>query len=180
MDEAIAAVAKTDTGVVAMKVMAGGFRSLKPTDPNFEKLHRDGAMLAALKWVLKRPNITTTIPSMTDMDQLDENLKAMGNAFSEKDEKLLARQLEHIRPIYCSMCGQCEGTCQKDLQVANTLRILTYADGYGQFALARERFQELPAHHAAVRCGDCTECTVHCPFGVRVSDRMARAQELFA
>jgi predicted aldo/keto reductase-like oxidoreductase len=78
------------------------------------------------------------------------------------------------------MCGQCDGTCAQGLQVANMLRILTYADGYGQFALARERFQELPATHAAVRCGDCSECTVHCPNGVQVSARLARAQELFA
>lgn len=180
MDQAIQTAAKAGIGVVAMKVMAGGFRSLKPTDPTYDKLHRDGALLAALKWVINKPGVSTTIPSMTDMDQLDENLKAMGNAFSASDEKLLARQLDHIRPFYCRMCGKCEGTCQKGLQVADTLRVLTYADGYGQFALARERFQELPAHHAAVRCGDCAECTVQCPFGVRVSDRMARAQELFA
>jgi predicted aldo/keto reductase-like oxidoreductase len=180
MDEAIAAVAKTGTGVVAMKVMAGGFKSLKPSDPTYQKLKRDGAMLAALKWVINRPNISTTIPSMTDMDQLDENLQAMGNAYAAGDEKLLAAHLEMIRPLYCNMCGQCEGTCQKGLQVANTLRILTYADGYRQFGLARERFKELPARHAEVRCGDCAECTVKCPFGVQVSSRMARAQELFA
>ncbi|HEY1987300.1 MAG TPA: aldo/keto reductase [Terracidiphilus sp.] len=180
MDEAIATVAKTGTGVVAMKVMAGGFRSVKPSDPTYERLHRDGAMLSALKWVLKKPHIATTIPSMTDMDQLDENLRAMSEAYSARDEKILAAHLEQIKPLYCRMCNQCEGTCQKGLHVADTLRILTYADGYGQFALARERFQELPARHAEVRCGDCAECTVQCPFGVRVSDRMARAQELFA
>jgi predicted aldo/keto reductase-like oxidoreductase len=78
------------------------------------------------------------------------------------------------------MCGECDGACQKGLPVANVMRILTYADGYRQFGLARERFQELAAGHRAVRCGDCGECTVQCPHGVRVSDRMARAQELFA
>jgi predicted aldo/keto reductase-like oxidoreductase len=180
MDQAVQTASKAGIGVVGMKVMAGGFRSLKPTDPIYDKLHRDGALLAALKWVINRPGVSTTIPSMTDMDQLDENMKAMGNSLSAGDEKLLAEHLEQIQPFYCRLCGKCEGTCQKGLQVANTLRILTYADGYRQFALARERFQELPAEHAAIRCGDCTECTVNCPHGVRVSDRMARAQELFA
>jgi len=180
MEKAIAAVAATGTGVVAMKVMAGGFRSLKPTDPVAAKLHRDGAMLSALKWVLSKHNIGTTIPSMTDMDQLDENLRAMSEPFSTRDEKILSAHLEQIKPLYCRMCGQCDGACQKGLQVADTLRILTYAEGYGQFALARERFNELPAHHATSRCGDCTECTVNCPHGVRVSERISRAQELFA
>jgi len=180
MDEAIAAVAKTGTGVVAMKVMAGGFRSVKPADPIYEKLHREGAMLAALKWVLKRPNISTTIPSMTDMDQLDENLQAMAHPFAPSDVKLLAAHLDKISPLYCRMCGECDGACQKGLPVADVLRFLTYADGYRQFALGRERFKELSAEKAAVRCGDCGECTVKCPFGIEVASRMARAQELFA
>jgi predicted aldo/keto reductase-like oxidoreductase len=77
------------------------------------------------------------------------------------------------------MCRKCDGACQKGLPVSDMLRILTYADGYRQFALARERFQELDAKHITVRCGDCDQCTVQCPNGVRVSDRMARAQELF-
>jgi predicted aldo/keto reductase-like oxidoreductase len=180
IEQAIAAAAKSGMGVVAMKVMAGGFRSIKPGDPLYKKLQQDGALLAALKWVINKPNVATTIPSMTDMDQLDENLKAMAHPFSTSDEKLLAARLELIRPLYCRMCGQCDGACQKGLPVADVLRFLTYADGYGQFALGRERFLELTSEQAAVRCGDCAECTVNCPHGVHVSDRMARAQELFA
>ena len=180
MDEAIATAAKAGMGVVAMKVMAGGLRRQKQGDPLYKKLTQDGALLAALKWVIHKPNITTTITSMTDMDQLDENLKAMGNPFSAGDEKLLTAHLDAIRPLYCRMCGQCDGDCRKGLPVADVLRFLTYADGYGQFALGRERFMELSAEHTAVRCGDCAECTVKCPHGVEVQSRMARAQELFA
>jgi aryl-alcohol dehydrogenase-like predicted oxidoreductase len=180
MAQAIDVAAKAGLGVVAMKVMAGGFRSMRPGDPNSSRLAKDGAMLAALKWVVKDPNIATTIPSITGMDQLDENLKAMAAPFSEGDQKLLASQLELIRPLYCRMCGKCEGTCAQGLSVADVLRCLTYADGYGQFALARERFLELPSGRANARCADCRECTVSCPFGVQVSTRIARAQELFA
>ena len=179
-DEAIAAVAKTGTGIVAMKIMAGGARAHRPGEQVDPRMQREGAMLSALKWVLHKPNIHTTIPSMTDMDQLDENLRAMAEKFAPADEKTLAAHLDRISPYYCRFCGECDGACQRGLEVANTLRILTYAEGYGQFALARERFNELPAHHATARCGDCTECTVQCPHGVRVPERITRAQELFA
>ena len=179
-DEAIAAVAKTGTGVVAMKIMAGGARARRPGEKVDPRMQREGAMLSALKWVLHKPNIHTTIPSMTDMDQLDENLLAMAEKFAPVDEKTLAAHLEKIAPYYCRFCGECDGACKKGLEIANTLRILTYAEGYGQFALARERFNELPAHHATSRCGDCAECTVNCPHGVRVAERISRAQELFA
>jgi predicted aldo/keto reductase-like oxidoreductase len=163
-----------------MKVMAGGIRRVRPGDKMYEKLTQPGALLAALKWVVNKPYVATTVPSMTDNDQLEENLKAMGNPLSAGDEKLLAAHLEMIRPVYCRMCGECEGTCKKGLPVADVLRCLTYAEGYGQFALGRERFIEAMAGRAGASCGDCAECTVECPHGVHVADRMAQAQGLFA
>jgi len=180
VDDLIAKATTAGLGVVAMKVTAGGGRGLRGDTSNAAILQRPGAMTAALRWVLKNPGIATTIPSMTDMDQFEENFKCMPARFSAEDEKTLAAHLERIRPLYCSMCGSCEGACPKGLPVADVLRFLTYAEGYGQFALGRERFLGLPAEMAAVRCGDCTDCAVKCPHGVRVPERLARAQELFA
>jgi len=102
----------------------------------------------------------------------------MQYAFNAIDAGILTAHLERIRPLYCRMCGACEGKCREGLPVADVLRCLTYADGYGQFALGRERYLELA--QAPVRCADCAGCTVDCPHGVHVARRMARAQELFA
>ena len=179
MNDVIDAAAKAGKGVVAMKIMAGGFRRPQPGNVVQEKLKRGGAMLAALKWVVRNPNVHTTVPSMTDMDQLDENTRAFGQPFAAADEKILALQLDHIRPMYCRMCGECEGQCRQGLPVADVLRFLTYADGYGQFALGRERFLQLDAAHTAVRCNECPGCTVECPYGVHVAQRLIRAQDLF-
>ncbi|HMD70378.1 MAG TPA: aldo/keto reductase [Bryobacteraceae bacterium] len=178
---AIAEAAKAGKGVVAMKVMAGGLGRGRggAANPNAERFKQPGAMAAVYRWVTRNPNVSTTIPSMTDIEQVAENIRAGSQAFSPADEKLLAERRELIRPYYCNVCGECEGACRKGLPVANMLRFVTYADGYGQFALGRERFLELSAEHTAVRCGDCSECTVKCPHGVRVVDQLTRAQELF-
>jgi aryl-alcohol dehydrogenase-like predicted oxidoreductase len=180
MEGIIEEAAKAGKGVVAMKVMAGGIRRLQPGDPNIKRLQADGGMVAALKWVLRNPHVGTTVPSMTDMEQLDQNLKASANPFSAADQKILSAHLERIAPIYCRMCGECAGACRQGLPVADVLRFLTYADGYGQFALGRENFLQLAPEHAAVKCGDCPGCTVECPYGVKVSERLIRAQEIFA
>jgi predicted aldo/keto reductase-like oxidoreductase len=180
LDPVIETAAKAGVGVVAMKVMAGGFRRAKAGDPLYTTLKKDGAMTAALKWVLRNQSIGTTIPSITDMEQLDDNLKTMSAPFTEADQKLLAQQLQHIAPLYCRMCGECEGQCPQGLPVADVLRYLTYADGYGQFSLARERYLELPEQAAQVRCNLCPSCTVNCPYGVRVAERLIRAQEILA
>jgi predicted aldo/keto reductase-like oxidoreductase len=175
---------KANVGLVAMKALAGG---VKPTvrsyqvDPDkLNRLTRTGAPVAALKWVLRNPNIDTVIPSIVDEDQLAENIAAMGSPFNTDDSRLLAARLEEIKPLYCRMCGSCQGQCAQGLPVADVLRFLMYAESYGQFALGREEFKALPAHLSAVRCASCNSCTVDCPNGVQVPARLHKAQELFA
>ena len=179
----LVAARKAGVGLVAMKVMAGGAKPTpfyKVAPDQLSKLTREGAPLAALKWAMKNPNIDTTIPSIVDNEQLDENMTAMSAPFTAADGKLLAQRLEEIRPLYCRMCGHCEGQCSQGLPVADVLRFLMYAEGYGQFALGREHFKALPAELAEVRCGSCSNCTVKCPNGVQVASRLHIAQQLFA
>jgi aryl-alcohol dehydrogenase-like predicted oxidoreductase len=203
LEEAIKAGHAAGIGLVAMKVMAGGFRRMRqgpppegpkgeggarppgpppgpPPSAPYEILKREGAMVAALKWVLRNPAVGTTIPSVTDMEQLDDDFKAMGARFTDTDAKVLAAQLDYIRPLYCRMCGDCAGTCPQGLPVADMLRYLTYAEGYGQFSLGREHFLALPEEVTRVRCQLCPSCSVKCPNGVQVAERLIRAQELFA
>jgi predicted aldo/keto reductase-like oxidoreductase len=183
IDPLIAEAKKANIGIVAMKGLAGG---VKPTVRSYtvpaemlSRLNRPGAAVSAIKWVLKNKNIDTMIPSITDNDQLDENLRAMSAPFADADAKVLAARLEEIGPMYCRMCGSCKGTCPKGLPVADMLRFLMYAESYGQFSLGRENYQSLAPELTEVRCTDCESCSVHCPNGVRVSERLIRSQEIF-
>lgn len=182
-DALIAQARKANVGIVAMKGLAGGVRptvgSYKIPADMLSRLSRSGAPAAAIKWVLKNKNVDTIIPSITDNDQLDENLRAMSTPFAPADEKLLSARLEEIRPLYCRMCGSCSGTCPKGLPVADMLRFLMYAESYGQFSLGRENYQTLAPELTQVRCTDCESCSVHCPNGVKVSERLIRSQEIF-
>ena len=180
IDALLTQAKKQNIGIVAMKVMAGGFRKAKPGSKDYAILKKDGAMMSALKWSLRNPNIDTTVPSITDMDQLDENMRCMAEPFGPKDEQILSAHLEHISPLYCRACGECSGTCPKGLPVSDIVRYAMYAEGYGQFRLGRENFHTLSPEVQSVRCADCSECLVKCPNGVAVSSRLMRAQELFA
>jgi predicted aldo/keto reductase-like oxidoreductase len=179
---------KSGMGIVAMKTMAGGTARVQRGDRLYgadsqaltKQLSQAGAPLAAIKWALRNESLDTAIVCMTDHDQLQENLRAMAEPYTEKDDRLLAAQLAYIGPIYCRMCGSCNGVCDKGVPVPDMLRFLTYAESYGQFAMARERFLELPERVRGIRCGDCGACSVDCPNGVQVRERVGRAQELFA
>ncbi len=179
---------KSGMGIVAMKTLAGGTNRvgrgdrLSGANPEAltQQLSQGGAMLSALKWALRNEAVDTAIVGMTDHDQLLENLRAMSEPYTSRDEALLAAQMALIGPTYCRMCGACSGVCDKGVPVPDVLRFLTYAEGYGQFALARERFMEMSEEARAARCSGCESCSVDCPNGVRVRERVSLAQELFA
>jgi hypothetical protein len=188
MTAAIRAARKAGLGIVVMKVLAGGVARVQRGDRLYganpralsKRLGQEGVPVAAIKWALKNESVDTAIVCMTSHDQLEENVRAMAELYTEKDEKLLTARLVDIGPHYCRMCGACGGFCERGVPVADVLRFLTYAEGYGQFALGREKFLQLGPDVAAVRCADCEQCTVQCPYGVRVAARLRRAQELFA
>jgi predicted aldo/keto reductase-like oxidoreductase len=176
MHAAVEQVHKAGLGVIAMKVMAGGSRDHKPKPP----LDRPGALTAALQWAMNHPYVDGTVLSMSDADQLQANVECMSAPFGEAERKILAAHLRQIGPEYCRNCGGCDSQCTKGLPVPDMLRYLTYADGYGQFAMAREKFLAHPQTVSAVRCGDCAACTVRCRFGLDVAARLQRAQQLLA
>ncbi|MBZ5581602.1 MAG: aldo/keto reductase, partial [Acidobacteriia bacterium] len=188
MSAAIRAARKAGMGIVTMKALAGGVGRVERGDRLYganpqwlvKQLKQEGAPLAAIKWVLRNESVDTAIVCMTNHEQLEENLRAMAEPYADRDERLLAAQLAAIGPYYCRMCGACNGACDKGVPVPDVLRILTYAEGYGQFALARERYLELPETARRVRCGDCDSCSLACPHGVRVRERVTRAQEILA
>lgn len=181
-DVAIKKMQDAGIGLVAMKVVVatagftmgrGGANTPKP------RLQGD-APLAAVKWALKNPAIAVTIPYMANTDQLEMNVRAMTESYTPADDKLLYAKSEEIRPYYCRMCYECKGQCPKGMPVPDVLRFLAYNDFSGDFRQARENFKSLPREIRNVSCNDCSSCSIRCPNGVRVQDRLIRAQDLLA
>ena len=143
MDGLVEQADQAGIGVVAMKVMAGGFRTNKPGSPQYDRLKKENAMATALKWAVRRPCVHTSIPGIQDLDMLDDNFKAVSTGWKADDSKILAAHMEHIRPLYCAMCGACEGQCAKGLPVSDIIRYVSYVEGYGEFALGRENWLQL-------------------------------------
>ncbi len=137
---------------------------------------RRAALKAALKWVLANPHIDTVPVRIGGIEQLERNAQAASEALTPREAGLLAVAVDRIGGGYCRMCQRCEGACRERLPVADLLRFLMYADEYGKVTEARHQFHQLPRKWQAVTCRDCAGCTVVCPNGVRVQERLTRAQ----
>jgi uncharacterized protein len=179
VEKAAESLQQMGIGLVEMKAMAGGaVNSRWPGQDSLPRsFKRPGVPGASLRWVLKNTKYASAMVGMISMEDVEENVAHCLKPFNEVDEKVLVARLEEIRPVYCRMCGACDGHCSQGLHVPTLLRYAMYADSYGQFAAARELFQKLPESARQVRCQDCASCTVHCPNGVGIRQRLKLAQE---
>ncbi len=171
--EAIAKLHNAGIGMVAMKVIiaVAGFV------PREVKLPNEGP-LAAVKWVLRNPAISTTVPYVKNIAELEMNVRAMTEKYTPEDEKMLYVRNQEIRPLYCRMCYECKGKCPQNVPVTEELRFLAYNDFGGDFQQARNSFLRLPREIRNVQCSDCSSCAIQCPNGVDVQNRLIRAQAL--
>lgn len=152
-------------GLVAMKVMTGGYTM--PPAPGLNPFQ------SALRWVLRHPFMATAIPSMTTFEQVQQNTAVMGTKHTWRDGAALRLYGLAVDGRYCRGCGGCQGQCRLGADVPTALRALMYAEGYGQPQLARETLAS-----AAAPCLSCAACTVRCRLGTRVAERMPRAARL--
>ena len=173
--EAISRLYAAGVGMVAMKVIiaVAGFI---PRDINLPK---EGP-LAAIKWVLLNPAISTTVPYAKNISELEMNVRAMAEVYAPQDEKMLYTRNQEIRPLYCRMCYECKGKCPKGVPVTDELRFLAYYDFGGNLHQGQDNFRRLPEEIRRVHCSDCSSCAVQCPNGVDVRNRLIRAQGLLA
>jgi uncharacterized protein len=178
-NKAVDKLHKAGIGVIAMKV-AVGLTGLHIKNFDNPPAAKGEGVLAGIKWVLNNPGIGTTVPHMKTIEELEMNFRAMAEPYTPKDEKLLYVMNEQIRPDYCRMCYECKGQCDKGMPVTDVLRFLAYHDFCGNYHQAAMKFRELAKEVRDVRCSDCSSCSIQCPNGVHVQDRLIRAQELLA
>jgi predicted aldo/keto reductase-like oxidoreductase len=170
--QAIARAAQANIGIIAMKTLAGGYATdaLGPFSP----------YQAAIKWVLQDQHITATIPGMRDLAQLREDIAVMGTRFGYLDNFILKRYGAAVQPYYCHLCGKCEATCPKGVEISTINRCLMYAEAYKSPVLARSTYHEIPSSLSASVCLDCSDCVARCINKLDIPLKMERARKLLA
>jgi aryl-alcohol dehydrogenase-like predicted oxidoreductase len=170
--EAVARAAKAGIGIVAMKTQAGGYRT--------QALGGVSPHQAALKWALQNPNVTAAVPSMQNLVHLRENIAVMGMPFTRADRRVLQKYHAAVASSYCDLCGMCEGTCPKRVEISKINRSLMYAEGYRNYELALSTYREIPPPLAASACLDCPVCVASCVRGLNIAAQMDRARSVLA
>ena len=167
---AIREAADAGLGVVAMKTQAGVYRDRART--------RMINQTAALKWVLQDENVHTTIPAVSNTDELREDLSVMEDLELTPAE---ARDLHEIRRsaesgLFCQQCGYCRPQCPLALEIPTLMRAHMYAVGHQQPVKARSVLCEFSTDD--IGCLDCTTCTVQCALGLDIRSQALEMRAL--
>jgi len=160
LKDAVALAAQAGIGVVAMKTQAGGY---KAADMGGLSPHQ-----AALKHVLMDRNVSTAIPGVTTIQQIEECTAVMGTAFSRADSGALQQYDSYLQGRSCTMCGGCVGECPRGVNHTDVLRVVMYHDGYKDQKLVEEVLREKGPLEGIKMCSECSSCSITCARGIDI------------
>ncbi len=172
LKEAVASAAKSGIGVVAMKTQAGGY---KADDMGGLSPHQ-----AALKYVLMDQNVSTAVPGVTTIEQIEECAAVVGKAFSRGDSDALQQYDSYLQGRICTMCGGCGGECPHGVNHTDVLRVVMYHDGYKNERLVEEAFREGGLLEKSRKCSECASCSIICRRGLDIRAQMELVKRVLA
>ena len=131
-----------------------------------------------IHYALTRPAVCSVLCGYDTKEQVDA---AVGYETASDDEKdyasIIANAPLHSYRGQCTYCGHCK-PCPMDIDIAMVNKFYDLAvqqPSVPESVMAH--YKALPV--TASSCISCQSCEARCPFGVEISDRMARTAELF-
>ncbi len=166
-------------GIIAMKTQIGGRRF--PLPDGIIDYDSTTINQAALRWVMRNENITTSIPGYTTFEHMKEDFDiAYSLEFNEKEKCLIGDCKLKVGMGYCRQCDLCLGDCPAGVDVPTLMRTHMYAAQYANFHHARVTLDEIEPGRGLDGCSGCGACTVRCPHSVDVAAKIEELKLIYA
>lgn len=154
---------ENNIGVIAMKPMAGGAL-------------RDGRL--AMKFILQNQDITTVIPGMATIEEVEENAGAAENLspLTEEEEKSCGEIARELGETFCRRCGYC-APCPQNIDIPFNFIVRSYHENYDLKDWAIERYKSMTAHPSD--CIECGICETRCPYNLPIRNMLKEVKKTF-
>lgn len=141
----------------------------------------------ALRWVWDHPEVTTVLSGMSTLEQLEENVTTVSDAYpgSLSDEEVAL--IEEVRDIYlarmkvnCTGCEYCL-PCPQEVAIPRILSLYNDASMFGSVkAAARMYARVLENERGAPSCVECGQCEEACPQDIPIIEALQDAHRELA
>lgn len=164
-----------DVGLTVMKGYAGGRLFNADASPFGVAL----TPIQCLHYALTRPAVASVMAGFDVPEHVDAAVAYETATEEEKDyASVLAGAPRHAYMGQCTYCGHCK-PCPVGIDIA-------MVNKYYDLAVMQESVPDsLRQHYQALEvqadaCIGCQACEERCPFGVKVTEKMEKASEMFA
>ena len=170
--------------VIVMEPLLGGRLANPPA--NISKIWSDydknkSAVYWALKWLWSQKEVTTVLSGMSDMEQLEENLKAADDAMENSMKPDELNLIEEIRsmyiaqfPISCTKCNYCM-PCPSGVNIPGNMEFYNNGISHDDMPGAQFSYRKFfPDEMKANQCTQCKLCEEKCPQKIEISDWMIK------
>lgn len=161
-------------GITVMKGYAGGRLFNASASPFGVAL----TPVQCLHYALTRPAVASVLAGYDTTAHVDEAVAYETASEEEKNyASVLAKAPAHAYYGMCTYCGHC-APCPVDIDIAMVNKLYDLALMQPEVpATVKAHYNDLSAN--GKDCVDCGSCEERCPFGVKVAERMKKAEELF-
>jgi predicted aldo/keto reductase-like oxidoreductase len=186
-NEALTTCARKNIGLVAMKPFAGGVLLARNKTVGIACGKRGGGSTVHLKipaemtpvlclaYTLSQAGVSTTIPGVSSLEQLDEILSYQYAPAEERDYSGVIKSFKEYYVGQCVYCNHCL-PCPSNIDIGQIIRLVDNAKS-GIAAETKAKYDALEAK--ASECTACNACRNRCPFDVDVVSNMKEAANIF-
>lgn len=150
-------------GIIAMKPMAGGALT-------------NGRL--AMKFILQNDDISTVIPGMANIKEVEENAGAAFNSqpLTEAEVEECRRISKELGETFCRRCGYC-APCPQGIDIPFNFIVKAYYENYDLKDWAVERYNAMKAHPSD--CVECGICESRCPYNLPIRNMLKEVGNTF-
>lgn len=179
-------------GIVVMEPLRGGSLAQCPEEAcNLYKSYGINRTPAewALRWIWNHPEVSTVLSGMTEMSQLEENMKSAGKTTASS---MSPRELEIVRkvaviykeriPVGCTACRYCM-PCEYGVNIPICLQIyIDYHMFNDEISQSRNKWRYslvLSPEARASACTNCGKCKERCPQHIDIPRELEKVKAAF-
>ena len=171
--------------MVIMEPVKGGSLATLPsevTNPFTEFNPNSSIPSWALRWVASKPNVKVVLSGMSDMEQVEDNVKTFSPfvPLSLKEKELVANVAGAIKSRTkngCTGCAYCM-PCPFGGNIPQNFKIWNELSMYGNKAKAKQAyFKDLSEKERAEHCQKCGKCEEVCPQALSIRQNLEEASK---
>ena len=139
----------------------------------------------AFRFIQGIPEVTLTLSGMSNMEQLEENIRTFEEKILLTKEELealsdIADEIVAKNTLPCTACSYCTSKCPMGLDIPYLIDLYNDGTSTGMTSTAKMALKNTDREKLPSVCVGCRACEAVCPQGIKISEAMTHLADRLA